>query len=300
MDADLVRRLTREREGTALDFKERAYPNDARGNRELAKDVMAMANALEPGSDPAYILLGVRETSHGTGEVVGIPEDQHLDDAAYQQKVRSALNAAPRFRYGRVTVDGASVGVFEVRPGGRPYYPITDAAPLTRDLPMVRQGSSTAPAPPDRVTRWRQADDASARLALSLLLTPAGGGLASSPGERTYRVLLENCGDGSAIVEEAIVRWQPRAEWRARGFTAEIEKSVMPGGGRAVEPHASRTLNAALREQDFPAEARGQADPGGYEAVFRVRCRNTLGQVAEVSLRVSQDGGGAPGGVGAS
>lgn len=127
LDADTIRSLAAQREGTRLDFKSQQYDWKSDGNLELAKDLMAMANALGPRGGNAHILIGVQELSDHSGQVVGVAPSDHLDDASMHQKVQGLLNRVPDFSYVQVEVDGASVGVFEVRPGRRPIFPTTAA-----------------------------------------------------------------------------------------------------------------------------------------------------------------------------
>jgi len=157
--ADTVRALAAQREGTRLDFKERQYDWKNEGNLELAKDLMAMANALSPNGGDAHILIGVKELPDQSGQIIGVPPDAHLDDASMHQKVQGILNRTPDFSYAQVTVDGVSVGVFEVRPGGRPIFPNhTKGGRLARGVARYRDGSSTAEAWPDRIVTWFQED----------------------------------------------------------------------------------------------------------------------------------------------
>src|ERR1044071_9600300 len=69
---DEVRELATRKEGTLLDFKCHDYEwgnSKKAANAELAKDLMAMANALSPGAAPAHILIGVEND----GTITGIP-----------------------------------------------------------------------------------------------------------------------------------------------------------------------------------------------------------------------------------
>ena len=56
-------------------------------------------------------------------ELAGV--SKHVDDAVLHQKVRDHLNKTPDFTYGAVDV-GVSVGVYEIRPSGRPYFATRD------------------------------------------------------------------------------------------------------------------------------------------------------------------------------
>lgn len=162
IDADAVRLLAAQREGTRLDFKVQQYDWKADGNLELAKDLMAMANALSPGGGNAHILIGVKELDDHSGQIVGVAPAAHLDDASMHQKVCPHLNRTPDFSYTQIDVDGLSVGVFEVRPGQRPIFATVEKGPLKRGVARYRDGSSTPleGAWPDRIVGWFQEDHA--------------------------------------------------------------------------------------------------------------------------------------------
>lgn len=162
LDADAIRSLAAQHEGTRLDFKSQQYDWKSDGNLELAKDLMAMANALSPGGGNAYILVGVKELSDHSGEIVGVAPTAHLDDASMHQKVHPHLNRTPDFSYTQVDVGGLSVGVFEVRPGRRPIFATVTKGPLVRGVARYRDGSSTPQegAWPDRIVGWFQEDHA--------------------------------------------------------------------------------------------------------------------------------------------
>ena len=159
INAEFIRELTVRREGPALDFKSEQYDWSAGGNAELAKDLMAMANGLSPTSSPAYILIGVEEDSDKTSRIVGVARSSHLDDACMQQKVRSLLNCSPRFLYSPVEVDGMSVGVFEIYPGGRPFFPPKDNPKLAKHQALIRSGTSTDVATPIQIQSWAREDE---------------------------------------------------------------------------------------------------------------------------------------------
>src|SRR5262245_55718199 len=107
VNANLVRELAARRESPTLDFKRADYHWNDGGNRELAKDLMAIANSLGPAHAPGYILIGVEEVDpEKTGRVVGVDPNSHLNDADLHQKVLFLLNRTPNFSYTVVEVDG--------------------------------------------------------------------------------------------------------------------------------------------------------------------------------------------------
>ena len=167
VDAELIRELAARQEGPSLDFKGIQYSWESDGNIELAKDIMAIANGLRPSSSPGYILIGVEETLPGKiGQLVGVAESTHLDDASMQQKVAPLLNRSPTFTYTPVKVDGLSIGVFEIHPGGRPFYSLRQQGgrhKLQRFEACLRVGSSTDLASPDQIQLWEREDEGTIR-----------------------------------------------------------------------------------------------------------------------------------------
>jgi hypothetical protein len=156
--AKLVSGLLPHRERDKLDFKECDYDwsDKEKSRNELAKDLIAMANRLAPGDDPSYILLGVLERDDHTGEVVGL-KTPHLRDEALHQKVSNVgLNKVPSFIYAPVKVDGLDVGVYQILPGGRPYYFMSGRFKYQA---LQRCGSATELASPDEIYQWAKSDD---------------------------------------------------------------------------------------------------------------------------------------------
>jgi hypothetical protein len=165
LDATRVRELAARSEGPGLDFKSADYDwLLSKANAELAKDLMAMANVLGPGATPAYIMVGVSNDGH----ILGCPV--HIDDAKLHQKVKGLLNRVPVFTYNVVDVDGAQVGVYEILPGGRPFFPVVDNGVLKKNIALYRSGSSTDVASPTMIIEWHQADDPDAHRLRTLQL----------------------------------------------------------------------------------------------------------------------------------
>lgn len=166
MTPELIAELLARRESPTLDFKRDQYDWDEDGNLELAKDIMAIANGLAPGAACGYIIIGVDTAPDQTGRVVGVEPTVHLDDAVMHQKINHVLNRCPQFQYAPVESEGRSIGVFEIRPGGRPFYPLKTAGKrhkLTRFEARVRVGSSTDVASPEQIQAWAREDDAESR-----------------------------------------------------------------------------------------------------------------------------------------
>ena len=152
-----VRELAAHGEHSRLDFKRDMYDWSRSGtNAELAKDLMAIANELHAHAEPGYILVGIDDD----GTILGVPPTSHVDDADLHQKVANLLNEIPPFSYSVVDTGGLSIGVFEIRPGRRPYFPVKDSgASLRRRVPLHRNGTSTDVASPLMVLEWAKQDD---------------------------------------------------------------------------------------------------------------------------------------------
>lgn len=224
--SEQFRALAAQRESIALDFKESFYDNGNKGNSELAKDIIAMANLLDPDSDPAYILIGVREESDGTGTIVGFTHEPWMTDANLQQKVRSQLNRVPQFAFGLLEVDGVTVAVVEVSPGGRPFYGLRDNGNLKRNHAHIRVGSGTDLASPDQIVGWVERDGKLKHKQLEVEKLEAEQALrgrlvraSSSISSGTRRCKFDIHNDGSAVFiprlvtcawhvdEEAVFKW---------------------------------------------------------------------------------------------
>jgi hypothetical protein len=223
MTADEIRELASRREGTDLDFKLEQYDWTNDGNHELAKDLMAMANKLGPYSAPAHILIGVKEVlPEKTGEIVGIDPSHHLDDAKMQEKVKRLLNRQPKFSYAAVGVDGMSVGVFEIGPGGRPFYALKDAGSthkLVRFQVLHRIGTATDVASGDEIVTWSREDDPmdlklraleleERESKLALHARALGPGTQNSGDSATHVFHVVNDGEAPLRIVAARVRWR--------------------------------------------------------------------------------------------
>jgi hypothetical protein len=185
MDLEFLRALLARVEGPNLDFKASFYENSDAGNAELAKDLMAMANALPSGAtERAYLLFGVQETTGGA-VVAGVELPAWATDSNLHQKVSTLLNRCPTFLWQVAELDDKLIGVMAVSSGGRPYFPLRDKGVLRRHVPMVRVGSSTDVASPDQVVAWAQEDHGGivrrlelqkleAELAVRAVIVPAG------------------------------------------------------------------------------------------------------------------------------
>lgn len=212
IDTATLRTLASQNEGTRLDFKLVHHDN----NKELAKDLMAMANCLSP-DQAAFILVGIDETQDYPDNLVGVVAGSDLDDAIWHQRVATYLNRTPDFAYNALEHDGKLFGVFEISSGGRPFFPIRDSADvLRRNVAVVRDGTSTAAASPDAIIEWWQQDNAHAveraaleleRLREELAIRPRLQKIGASRGPNgfTIKFRLHNDGSRTLTVETATV-----------------------------------------------------------------------------------------------
>ena len=149
MTNDLFERLLYEEESTTLDFKKGQY-RFAKANEdeksEIVKDILGFANAWRRSE--AYILIGVEDVRGGRGNVVGIPDGEHLDDHSLQQFINSLTNQPVRFHYEAFGFEQKQVGVIRIEEQSRPIYLRKDYGKLVRKEVYVRRGSSTDPTKP--------------------------------------------------------------------------------------------------------------------------------------------------------
>jgi len=193
ISAEKIRELAARGERQTLDYKRDDYAwGNAAANAELAKDIMNMVNAFGPTAEPAYILLGVDDD----GTIVGLATP-HQDDADLHQRVDALLIRRPRFTYGAVEVDGLSVGVYEIRPGGRPMYPRRDSGTLRKDVALVRNGTSSVVATPDEIQGWAREDDPARHQLQQLELAKAAA--EARPHAALSVDNMENGGDGAKV-----------------------------------------------------------------------------------------------------
>lgn len=287
-------------EGIPLDYKLLDYDWSRPGsNAELAKDLMAFANCLRPNSEPAYMLVGV----DNQGALVGVPAAGLLDDAQLHQKAQHALNRTPDFSFTSILVGSVTIGVYEIRGGGRPYFPLRDAGTvLRRHVALYRNGSSTDSASPTMILEWAREDDPDAHRLRSLELrrleaeSVVHGRLRSSsvsPSGDALHVNLELENRGRAAFWVESCQWQ--MEWNenfqkvlaARGITVppgyqaprgviEIERDLIQSGITLRFVFRLPTKDALKHFQDTGIALTGfGADWANYH--FSVPCRGEMG-----------------------
>lgn len=302
---DDFRMLCARREGQQLDFKERFYENNDKGTAELAKDVMAIANALPIGAS-GHILFGVREAGNHTGEICGCEIASWITDSNLQQKVRGCLNRNPTFSLFALSLNDVRVLALEITAGGRPFYPLHDKGALRRHVAMVRVGSGTDLASPDNILDWARQDDTlgirtleAARLRAEMVIAAAikqvpGSGVVDGAHVADFEV--RNLG------EKALEFVGATAIWR---YSEQFAQAIGTWPPSIPPPEQPREARASLGDHGAqPGQAGGvrvYVRPSREEATFlssrpratqsippfhvdlTVRCKNMTGSEKDVS-----------------
>jgi hypothetical protein len=95
---------------TQVQLRPAAYGKE--GIRHFLRDVIAMANASVEGR--RYIITGVEVDGQGQKTVHGVSRDDFSGNPAYQSLVTDFVEPPVRVKYGRVSLGGKDVGVYEI------------------------------------------------------------------------------------------------------------------------------------------------------------------------------------------
>lgn len=155
----LIEQLLYEEESTSLDFKEEQYifENGTKYQKcELLKDILAFANAWR--REDSYILIGVKEVKGGKSIIVGISEDDKLDDAKLQQYINEKINKPINFEYRNISIENKIIGVIKipVENNIRPFYTKKDCEHVKKNEVKIRRGSATETATPDEIIKMSE------------------------------------------------------------------------------------------------------------------------------------------------
>lgn len=138
-----------------LDYKSEQYTlNDDRSKSKFVKDILAFANTMRPNGEPAYILIGVKETERHTGTIQGV--DTVLDGNVYQQLIDSKANKHIPLDVGTVGVDGKQIQVITIPcyNNERPFYVERQFGVVKANEVYFRSGSITEVATPEEIYQW--------------------------------------------------------------------------------------------------------------------------------------------------
>lgn len=96
--------------GSGIQFRKDKYGSG--GIRAFLRDVLAMANASVEGT--RYIIVGADFDGKGRKRMHGVDRDDFLGKPSYQSLANEYIEPPLRIRYKPVTLEGKSVGVFEI------------------------------------------------------------------------------------------------------------------------------------------------------------------------------------------
>lgn len=125
-------------EQSKFDWKQDINISSNRKKSEIAKDVIAIANAH--GTSDGYLLYGVNPGKNDP--IVGITNT--VDDANIQQIVNSKVKKPIDFLYFEQEIDGRTIGIIKIRKDQkRPFIVKDDFGVLRQSTTPIRKGSST-------------------------------------------------------------------------------------------------------------------------------------------------------------
>ena len=152
-------------ESKFLDFKKEQYQikkkNGAKPNvdkkSELLKDILAFTNTKRKRD--AFIFIGVTE-KNGSREIVGIPEEDSLDDATFQEIINSKTSCNVEFLYHEFQIEKKLVGIIQIFSQQTfPIFSKNNYGNVRANIVYYRLGSSTTEYTPTelikRYASWR-------------------------------------------------------------------------------------------------------------------------------------------------
>lgn len=123
-------------ESTNLDFKKEEYKKS--GYSSLIKDVLSMANALNP--DIKRIILGVKHKPDGSKEFIGI--NNITDQATLENIIQDNIEPNVNFKYYTYNFKDVTLGIIEIANNDdKPYMMKKDYQPLVKGDIWIRKGS---------------------------------------------------------------------------------------------------------------------------------------------------------------
>ncbi|MEZ6082259.1 MAG: ATP-binding protein, partial [Pirellulaceae bacterium] len=157
-DFDLSELLKR-MEGETIDFKADIYSFDGddkeqknKKRAQFIKDIVSMYNT--PRDEPAYIVLGVKESEDGKREILGV--SRHLDLADLDAQIAGHVHPVPRIEYEPILLDSMGLAVIVIRPQPSigPVFPISSLGnTLMRHQLYLRRNTNNVEANPDEMRR---------------------------------------------------------------------------------------------------------------------------------------------------
>jgi hypothetical protein len=158
LDIDLSELLKR-MEGETIDFKTEMYSFDGadkeqkiKKRAQFIKDIVSMYNT--PRDEPAYIILGVKETEDGKREITGVAK--HLDLADLDSQLAELVHPVPRILYHPLVYNSLDMAVITIPPQrsiGPVFANTTVGGTLIRNQLYLRRNSKNVEANPDEMKR---------------------------------------------------------------------------------------------------------------------------------------------------
>lgn len=106
-------------ESEILDYKKTQYSKEY--YQDLLVDVMSMANSLTP--QDKYIIIGVNDKPSGEREIIGIPPEEMVDAAVYQDLILQYIEPEIKIEYFPIIIESKLIGILKIcaENTNRPY-----------------------------------------------------------------------------------------------------------------------------------------------------------------------------------
>jgi len=147
--------LLNEGETSTTDFKETHYflPSGSGKDKtaEFTKDLLCLANTIRV--DSAFILIGIKENKAKKGVVIGVTDNEIIDDATLQQKVKNKTFPSIKFYSYIIDYQDKKVVVIEIPVTWyeRIPFPTVASSGLENGRVYIRRGTINDTAGPDEI-----------------------------------------------------------------------------------------------------------------------------------------------------
>ncbi len=152
MNDALFAELLNNPETEILDFKKTFYDfsNSGKGDAGFLKDLISMSNTIR--EQTAHLIFGIKLLPNGDKVYHGISEI--MDDAALQEKARSKISPAPKFKSYIYTYRELKYGIIEIPVHPHEKYlsvPVNQSNTLMANRVYLRRGSMNDEAQPQEI-----------------------------------------------------------------------------------------------------------------------------------------------------
>jgi hypothetical protein len=231
-------------ENDLVEFKREWHDLDSKlGKGHLARDVLAMANALPPG-ESGFIVFGIDDAKSGSA-ILGVSEPPGQEQVA--QVLASYTNPVPRVRLAHCDCKGKNVSVLEVIwTEFHPYYATRDVeTTLSTDAVYTRRAGTVGRLKPAELEHLIRAKDArvgkiaeSSPLSIGFVELPSGGST-DRVSLRVENVTQEPVTGITATIDMVLIRY-PNALYR-RTLISNL----------TLDPGLSREFECKLSEASY-------------------------------------------------